>query len=105
MTDLGCKVKKCIFHTDENLCSRNTITVGGADATNCSGTSCESYEKSGRDKATNDCGCGKAKIEITCEATNCRYNDARNCKAGHIDVKPCTDKSCGSTECASFELR
>lgn len=104
MTDLGCKVKNCVYHSEENLCSRDTIKVDGSNATESCSTCCASFENL-RDKATNSCVCGKQKIEITCEAVNCKFNENNNCMANHIDVKPSKDKSYGSTECASFMMR
>lgn len=104
MTDLGCKVKNCVYHSEENLCSRDTIKVGGSNAKESCSTCCASFENL-RDKTTNSCVCGKQKIEISCEAVNCKYNENNNCMANHIDVKPSKDKSYGSTECASFMMR
>lgn len=107
MTDLGCKVKNCAFHNEANLCSRDSIKVDGSTAMDSCSTCCSSYEMSNkRDRATNSCDCkGKQKIDISCEATHCRYNDNYNCVAGHIDVKPSKDKTHGVTECASFVLK
>lgn len=104
MTDLGCKVKNCVYHSEENLCTRNNIKVDGSYATDCCDTHCGSYED-GTGSAKNSCGCGKKKIEITCEAVNCKYNENNNCTASHIDVKPSKVKSNGYTECASFMMK
>ena len=107
MTDLGCKVKNCAHHSKDNLCCRDSIKVGGSSATDCCSTCCNSYEKNSGTKVTNstDYSMGNKKLQISCDAVNCRYNEDYNCKAGHIDVKPSKSSMHGATECSTFEMR
>ena len=44
-------------------------------------------------------------IAIVCEATNCRFNENKNCKAEHISIAGGNACSSTETECASFDAR
>ena len=105
MTDLGCKVTDCTYNED-CLCCRSNIRVGGSDAKESCYTCCASFEKAEGTKAMNSCCGGPShKLEILCDAENCKYNKSRKCSAKHIDVKHSKDTVHGETECATFEMK
>ena len=104
MTDLGCCVSDCV-HNESQMCCRGTIKVGGEDAKSACCTYCESVQQKGSGSgATNSTHQPDHKINISCDALNCKYNDSTRCTAGHVDVKNSSDTVHGQTECATFQM-
>ncbi|MGN0375330.1 MAG: DUF1540 domain-containing protein [Butyrivibrio sp.] len=102
MTDLGCCVDFC-KHNEDNKCCRSDIKVGGTHATEPENTFCSSYEERVSDSVSNACCKPNQKLQISCEAENCVYNENRNCTAEHIDVGRSVVQ--GKTECSTFRMK
>lgn len=100
MTMLDCNVSSCVYN-ESSKCCRNSIEVKGQDAKEASATCCGSYNKSG-------CGCTnstketKEHVDISCEATHCKYNENNNCVAEHVGVKGGTATAMCDTQCNTF---
>jgi hypothetical protein len=101
MTDLGCNVKSCC-HNEEDCCCLNSIRVEGSNACRCDDTVCGSYfeDKSGAKNVTES---PNPVVNISCEVSNCVYNDAKKCNAQHVDISGITATSSGETVCATFK--
>ena len=102
MTKLDCNVVNCSYNGD-NCCKRNDIHVEGIQAKTESETCCGSFAPKG-------CGCGSSNsvgapekdTNVLCDACDCRYNENKNCTAGHIGIAGGHADSCRETECGSF---
>ncbi len=104
MTELGCCVNDCTYN-DENLCCRDDIKVGGDDAHKACCTCCTSFREEGETTARNSCCSPNHKLDVKCDAVNCRYNDSKICSADHIEVTHSSDTMHGETECSTFKMR
>jgi len=106
MTDLECNVNSCVYNCS-NLCSRNSINVGGTNADKKAQTCCTSYQKRPENDTYNSIRSQLAQpqTEITCSAYKCVFNKTGKCDADDICVDCCStcDPCCESeTQCASF---
>lgn len=102
MTQLDCTATQCRYN-DNKLCVRAGITVEGADAHRSDETYCGNYEIGKDGCACNAAGASDGVTDIRCDATTCRYNERRACRAGSVDIVVCSEGS-GQTACASFEI-
>ncbi len=101
MTQLKCSVKNCMYN-QEQLCSKQDITIGGHDASKSNETCCESFrERTGT--MMNSVGHASEETDVKCRATNCGFNDNCKCSAKEIGIAGSNACSCGETECASFD--
>lgn len=106
MTNLNCSAYTCVYNQN-SLCSRGSIEVQGKEAHISDDTCCASFrERSSesdptfRDSTGEKEGCEK--IQITCRAENCTYNDSCRCTAAAIDISGEDAKSCPGTCCDTF---
>ncbi len=101
MTQLKCSVKNCMYN-QEQLCSKQDITIGGHGASKSNETCCESFrERTGT--MMNSVGHASEETDVKCRATNCGFNDNCKCSAKEIGIAGSNACSCGETECASFD--
>ena len=104
MTQLNCSVRSCNYQKDD-CCCRGSIMIEGAHADRHNETCCGSFEE------RRGCGCNNSTAEapkmsdVSCEATNCRFNADKKCSATDIGVAGSNACSCAETECASFQCR
>lgn len=101
-TQLDCYVTGCVYNADR-YCCKGDIVVGGKEARENKETVCESFRERGSEQLKNVVDGTSKNIAIVCEATNCRFNEEKNCKAEHISIAGGGACTCGETECASFE--
>ena len=105
MTGLGCNVMSCVHNDNDNkLCCLSSIQVQGNSACNCDDTCCGSYEEA-KSKATNASKNPNNFLNVTCEATNCVFNEDKKCSADQISISGvCASNAC-ETVCASFRCK
>ena len=103
MTDLKCSVKNCTYN-ENHLCCKGSIMVDGKEAKEANATKCASFENCGSCCGKNSTQSPDKKINVSCQAVNCVYNDNKNCTAAHIDVAKSKDCRNGETECATFKM-
>lgn len=101
MPELKCTVQTCV-HNKQYYCDLDHIQVGGERAKRADETCCDSFEERTGDTYSNVTGKASATSEISCEATECRYNQSCKCHAGKISVEGGDACQCGETECATF---
>ena len=100
MPKLSCDVTTCGYNT-QNLCSKQGITIGGQQAVSYSATECESFtESSGA--FTSSSASASLNSSISCEASNCSYNEAGMCGAEVVSVGGGLASSASETKCATF---
>ena len=103
-TYLDCYVTSCVYNANR-CCGKGDIVVEGKSAMTNRETTCDSFKERKADSPTNAANSLTKDIVIICEATNCRFNESKNCKAEHISIaggNACTSQE---TECASFDAR
>ena len=103
-TYLDCYVTSCVYNANR-CCGKGDIKVDGKDAkVNCE-TACNSFKERKNETAKNSVNSLTKDIVVVCEASNCRFNENKNCKAEHISIAGGNAYSSGETECASFDAR
>lgn len=103
-TYLDCYVTSCVYNANR-CCSKGDIVVGGQDAKVNRETVCDSFKERKGDQMKNAANSMSKDIAIVCEATNCRFNENKNCMAEHISISGGNASSSTETECASFDAR
>ena len=103
-TYLDCYVTSCVYNAN-NCCGKGDIVVNGKDAKVNRETACDSFKERKSDSFKNSANSLTKDIAIVCEATNCRFNENKNCKAEHISIAGGNAGSSAETECASFDAR
>ena len=103
-TYLDCYVTSCVYNANR-CCGKGDIVVEGKDAKVNRETACDSFKERKADSPTNSANSLTKDIVIICEATNCRFNESKNCKAEHISIAGGNACSSKETECASFDAR
>lgn len=103
-TYLDCYVTSCVYNAN-HCCGKGDIVVGGKTAKVNHETACNSFKERKSDSPTNSAGSLTKDIAIICEATNCRFNENKNCKAEHISIAGSNASMSTETECASFDAR
>lgn len=101
MTNLNCGVANCSYNKNE-LCSLNSIDVGGNKATECEETCCKSFIEKSEGSFSNDASEASLQTEIGCKAENCEYNSNCKCHAEAINVAGDFASSEGETCCETF---
>lgn len=104
MTSLGCNVNSCA-HNRDNCCCLSTIQVQGKSACECDGTCCGSFDEAGNGASKNSCKSPKESLSVSCEATNCVYNEDKKCSADHINISGICASESNETVCASFQCK
>ena len=103
-TYLDCYVTSCVYNANR-CCSKGDIVVGGHEAKVNGETACASFKERKADQTMNAANSMSKDIAIICEATNCRFNENKNCKAEHISIAGGNASASSETECASFDAR
>ena len=103
-TYLDCYVTSCVYNGNR-CCSKGDIVVGGQGANVNLETLCDSFKERSGEQMTNAANSLTKDIAIICEATNCRFNENKNCMAEHISIAGGNASSSEETECASFDAR
>ena len=80
MTTLGCNVNAC-SHNKDNCCCLSSIEVHGNSACKCDETCCGSFYEADSETAKNASESPKINLSISCEASNCVYNEDKKCTA------------------------
>ena len=104
MTTLGCNVKAC-SHNKDNCCCLSSIEVHGNSACKCDETCCGSFYEADSETAKNASESPKINLSISCEASNCVYNEDKKCSADHIDISGICAQDASETVCASFKCK
>ena len=103
-TYLDCYVTSCVYNGNR-CCSKGDIVVGGKEAKTNYETICDSFKERKGDIPKNSAKSLTKDIAIICEATNCRFNEDKNCTAEHISIAGGNASTSKETECASFDAR
>lgn len=104
MVRLDCNVKNCI-HNADNCCCRGSILVEGPEALKKESTCCASFDQKKDNNCRNKYQTPDTSLAVDCEATHCRYNENRMCKAAHINISGSTASEVRQTQCSTFEAR
>lgn len=104
MTTLGCNVNAC-SHNKDNCCCLSSIEVHGNSACKCDETCCGSFYEADSETAKNASESPKINLSISCEASNCVYNEDKKCSADHIDISGICAQDASETVCASFKCK
>ena len=104
MTTLGCNVNAC-SHNKDNCCCLSSIEVHGNSACKCDETCCGSFYEADSETAKNASESPKINLSISCEASNCVYNEDKKCSAYHIDISGICAQDASETVCASFKCK
>ena len=104
MTTLGCNVNAC-SHNKDNCCCLSSIEVHGNSACKCDETCCGSFYEADSETAKNASESPKINLSISCEASNCVYNEDKKCSADHIDSSGICAQDASETVCASFKCK
>lgn len=104
MPALSCDVATCI-HNSERCCCKGAILVEGQNAEKPSSTCCSSFDEKTEDCCKNSYETKNLALAVECEAVNCRFNEAKKCKAKHITISGHHANIADETECSSFEQR
>lgn len=106
MTNLNCSAYTCHYNQN-SLCSRGSIEVQGKEAKISDDTCCASFLETKEDAGSSYSdrpgekeGCEK--IQITCGAEDCTYNDCHNCTASAIDISGENSEHRPDTCCDTF---
>ncbi len=99
---LVCSAQRCVYN-DGMYCSRGDILVGGEKAEISGETCCTSFKKRTEMSGKSSMGTPSQKINVACEACECKYNKNRNCDAGKIDISGTSACKCEQTECSTFQ--
>lgn len=102
MTVLDCNVVNCSYNED-SCCKRKDIHIEGTQAKTPSETSCGSYTRKGCSCGSNSVGGAEKATNVLCEATECRFNESKNCAAKHIGIAGGHADNSRETECGSFQ--
>lgn len=103
-TYLDCYVTSCVYNANR-CCGKGDIVVNGKDAKESRETICDSFKERKGDSMKNVVNSMSKDIAIICEATNCRFNENKNCMAEHISIAGGNASASSETECASFDAR
>lgn len=102
MPELKCTVENCV-HNKSTSCDLGIIDVGGGDKAivKCE-TNCSSFVDYAMDNYTNSTKGATLNTEISCNASNCQYNEASSCQAGFVEVQGSNACQSEDTQCSSF---
>lgn len=104
MTKLECSVKNCV-HNSDSCCCKNAIMVDGPQAVIPEETCCASFDENKGGVFTNLFKTPESRLDISCEAVKCVYNEDHRCVAERIGISGEGAKDCTQTRCNSFKSR
>ena len=99
---LVCSAQKCVYN-DGMYCSKGDIKIGGEEATTPQDTCCSSFKENAGENARNSLGTPSQRIDVSCEACECTFNDDCTCHAEKIGIAGAAASDMEQTECSSFE--
>lgn len=99
---LDCSVNNC-QHNDSNLCNKNNIIVSGDQACSSDCTCCGSFQERRMDSYSSSTGEASRPTSVSCEATNCTYNDNNLCVANQIGINGYNANASEQTQCSTFK--
>jgi|GEM_PF-890370 len=90
---LKCQAKDCVYNENNGECFANTVMIGNKNALTTSGTTCNSYVPNNQvelyeladdflEPSTN----ASDVRNISCSATNCKYNHNQDCVATKVKI-------------------
>jgi hypothetical protein len=79
--------------------------VDGESARTCQSTCCASFDERKDDSFCNQFETPDEKLEVSCDAVNCMYNEMHACHAEKVGISGNGAKKCDQTECATFKMR
>ena len=102
MTKLECNVTNCL-HNADNCCCKQAIMVDGHDAKEKEQTCCGSFDENKGGLFKNVFKTPESRLEVSCEAVQCIYNENHRCAAEHIgNAGDCAIRA-EQTLCTTFE--
>lgn len=104
MTRLKCNVKNCV-HNADSCCCKSAITVDGYKAKDTDDTCCASFDESRGGMFTNLFKTPENRLEVSCDAECCSYNEDHCCRAAEIAISGENACQCGQTRCSTFKAR
>lgn len=103
MTKLECSVTNCL-HNSDDCCCRQAIVVDGQDAKKKEDTCCCSFDEKKEGSFMNVFQTPEKKLDVSCEAVKCIYNEDHHCIADHIGITGDYATTADQTLCASFKM-
>ena len=104
MTKLECNVTDCV-HNADRCCCKSSILVDGHKASAAEDTCCASFDESKGGVFTNLFKTPETRLEVSCDAEKCMYNEDRRCVADKISINGDGAVQCGETRCSTFKAR
>ncbi len=104
MTRLECNVCNCVHNADK-CCCRREILVDGHNARDPEGTCCASFDESRGGRFTNLFKTPETKLEVSCDAVSCVYNEDNCCIARTISINGDGACACEETCCGTYRAR
>ncbi|MBQ3253388.1 MAG: DUF1540 domain-containing protein [Acholeplasmatales bacterium] len=108
MTKVSCNAKTCGYN-DNEYCTKKGIDVEGLFAKSKIGTFCQSFKNPHgneelRMEMANEIS-PESKIQVTCSANYCRYNQENLCHKDEILIGNDKAQYRSETQCDSFKLK
>lgn len=102
MPEISCSAHKCVYNTD-GYCEKEVIRVDVSDDSCDSGcTCCDSFEINAERKDPSCCNCLGENAGVECFATECIYNENKDCIADYINVEGNGADCCTDTFCDTY---
>ena len=102
MPEISCSAKKCVYNED-GYCEREEIRIDVEDCDVDNGcTCCDSFEQSIDRKDRSCMNTIGENAGVECFATECIYNENRECIADYISVEGNEADCCTDTFCDTF---
>ena len=102
MTKLECSVENCM-HNSDNCCCKGSILVDGYDARDAEETCCASFDENKGGVFSNLFKTPETKLDVSCDAVNCCYNEDKRCEADGISICGSGACDCEETCCRTFK--
>ena len=104
MTRLECSVKNCV-HNSDCYCCKHAITVDGREASRADETCCASFDENRGGSFKNLFKTPETRLEITCDAVKCIYNEDSRCKAQSVGISGDGANVSSQTQRSTFKAR
>lgn len=104
MTQLECSVKNCM-HNSDHCCCKRSITVDGRTACKADETCCASFDENRGGSFKNLFKTPETRLEISCDAVKCIYNEDNRCKAQNVGIAGDGASNSDQTRCSTFKAR
>ncbi|MCB7317323.1 DUF1540 domain-containing protein [Lacrimispora sp. 210928-DFI.3.58] len=104
MTKLECSVMNCV-HNSDRCCCKNAILVDGDKAKDSGDTCCASFDENRGGMFTNLFKTPETRLDVTCDAVKCIYNDDHRCTAEKISINGNGASEFDQTRCSTFKVK